>query len=151
MSTKLLIAAVAATIAVSPVHAQSWSSEQSEVWTFVSDAWAEHAENGTWYEVVDPNGYGWNSDYPVPSSRDQMRARNNVFGQEGEILYRQLDPVKISVNGDTAIAYYYANLVEKNYKGERETSVERCADTLIKRDGAWRFLGWACQTKTDSD
>ena len=145
------IAILASAALTTPAMAQEWNAEQAEVWTHVSGAWEDNVEGSTWHTVLDPNGYGWNTDYPVPASRDQMASRTSVFGAEGEILFYQLDPVKISVNGDTAIAFYFANIVENNHKGERETSVERCADTLVKRDGKWHFLGWLCETKSSSD
>lgn len=136
----------------STLAAQEWNPQQAEVWNFVSGSWAEHVDPGTWSEDLDPGGFGWNTDYPVPTSRDQMAARTRVFGPEGKVLYYQLDPVKISVSGDTAIAYYYANIVETDHAGKRQNNVERCADTLIKRGGEWRFLGWLCETKSsDSD
>lgn len=144
----LPIASIALLMGSAPLAAQEWDSSQSEVWGYVSSAWSEHADAGTWAEELDPNGYGWNTNYPVPTSRDQMAESNRVFGSEGKVLYYRLDPIKIAVSGDTAIAYYYANIVETNYKGERETNVERCADTLVKRSGQWRFLGWLCETKS---
>lgn len=151
MNFKLLAAASLATAAIAaPAAAQEWSQAQTDAWNYVSSSWQEHVDAGTWAEELDPGGYGWNTNYPVPTSRSQMAARAGVFGAEGTVLYYQLDPVKIAVNGDTAIAYYYANIVETNYKGERETSTERCADTLIKRDGQWRFLGWLCETQSAS-
>lgn len=146
----ILLAGFGLTLGAAPLQAQDWDASQTEVWTYVSSAWAKHTDPGTWSEELDPSGYGWNTDYPVPTSRDQMKARNDVFGKEGKVLYYQLDPVKIAVNGDTAIAYYYANVVETNYAGKRENNVERCADTLIKRNGKWRFLGWLCETKSSS-
>ncbi|WP_340586284.1 hypothetical protein [Erythrobacter alti] len=146
------IAAFGCASLAAPAHAQEWSAEQSEAWTFVSSAWAEHTDPGTWHEDLDPAGYGWNNQYPVPTSRDQMAARTRVFGSEGEVLYYRLDPIKITVSGDTAIAYYFANIVETDHEGERDTSVERCADTLVKRSGEWRFLGWMCEsTSAGSD
>jgi hypothetical protein len=148
---KIGIAAAAALMMTNAANAQEWSSEQSEVWDFVSSAWATHNDSGTWSEALDPAGYGWNGNYPVPSSREQMAKRNGIFGKEGNVLYYQVDPIKISVSGDTAIAYYYANIVETNHMGKRENNIERCADTLVKRDGKWLFFGWFCQTKSSSD
>lgn len=147
---RAFIAAITLGAIAAPLSAQVWNNDQSEVWTYVSQSWAKHADPGTWAEELDPNGYGWNTDYPVPTSRDQMAARNRVFGAEGKVLYYQLDPIKIAVSGDTAIAYYYANVIETNYEGKRENSTERCADTLVKRSGQWRFLGWLCETKSSS-
>ena len=144
-----IIALVGLSVMAAPLQAQEWADNQAEVWTYVSSSWEKHTDAGTWDEELDPAGYGWNTDYPVPTSRSQMAARNAVFGAEGKVLHYRLDPIKIAVNGDTAIAYYYANIVETNHEGKRQTSTERCADTLIKRDNEWRFLGWLCETKGD--
>jgi len=147
-TVKFAITAFALGAIAAPLSAQQWTDNQTEVWTYVSESWSEHVDPGTWSEELDPNGYGWNTDYPVPTSRDQMAARTRVFGAEGKVLHYQLDPIKIAVSGDTAIAFYYANVVETNYEGKRENSTERCADTLVKRGGQWRFLGWFCETKS---
>jgi hypothetical protein len=133
---------------VSQAHAQTWNAQQAEVWAFISSAWERHADADTWHEVLDPAGYGWNTDYPVPTNHATMRRRAAVFGPEGSILFQRVDPVAITVSGDTAIAYYFANLVETDHAGKRKTSTERCADTLIRRSGQWRMLGWLCETKT---
>jgi len=151
MKTLTKIVMLAAATFAAPVSAQEWNAEQAEVWTYVAGQWDANIEGSTWHTALDPNGYGWNTDYPVPTSREQMASRTAVFGEEGEILHYRLDPIKISVNGDTAIAFYYANIVENNHKGERQTSVERCADTLVKRDDKWHFLGWLCETKSSTD
>ena len=138
-------------VASAPAAAQSWSNEQTEVWEFVSDAWANHAENDTWHAVLVDDGFGWGNQWPVPTSKAEMQRRSAVFGGEGKILYYRLDPVRITVNGDTAIAYYYAGITEENHKKERENNREMCADTLVKRGGAWRFLGWNCFSESDSE
>lgn len=151
MKKCLIIAALAGTVIAQPVAAQEWDKQQTEVWTYVADAWTKHNTDGTWSEALDPNGYGWNGSYPVPTSKAQMKARNDVFRGQNKVLYYQLDPIKISVNGDAAIAFYYASLVETNHAGKRESSIERCADTLVKRQGKWHFLGWNCSTKTEDE
>ncbi len=151
MKKSLILAAIGGLAFAQPAAAQSWDAQQTEVWSYVASSWATHIEGSTWGDVLDPAGYGWNNAYPVPTSQAQMKARTRVFGKEGKILYYQIDPVKITVSGDTAIAYYYANIVENDHAGKRQTNVERCADTLIKRDGKWRFLGWNCSTKSSSD
>ena len=145
-----IIALASLAALAAPLQAQQWAGNQTEVWTYVSSSWEKHVDKGTWAEELDPAGFGWNTDYPVPTSRSEMAARNGVFGAEGKVLYYRLDPIKIAVNGDTAIAYYYANIVETNHAGKRESSTERCADTLVKRSGKWRFLGWLCETKSSS-
>jgi hypothetical protein len=128
-------------------QAQTWNAQQTEVWGFISSAWDRHADADTWHEVVDPVGFGWNTDYPVPTNHATMRRRAAVFGPEGSILFHRVDPLAITVSGDTAIAYYFANVVETDHAGKRKSSTERCADTLVRRSGQWRFLGWLCETK----
>ena len=151
MKKSIILAAIGGFLMSQPATAQEWSKEQAEVWNYVVWSWDKHVNTGTWAEVLDPNGYGWNSAYPVPVSRSQMTARNDVFGKEGKILYYQVDPIKIAVNGNTAIAYYYANIVETDHAEKRQNNIERCADTLIKRNDKWHFLGWFCETKSADD
>ncbi|MBX7541031.1 nuclear transport factor 2 family protein [Qipengyuania sphaerica] len=138
-------------LVAAPLSAQTWSKEQTEVWKFVSDAWASHADSDTWHTVLDDSGFGWGNRWPVPTSKAEMKRRADVFGKEGEVLYYRLDPLQITVSGDTAIAYYYAGITETDHKGERENSREMCADTLVKRGGQWRFLGWNCFSKSDGE
>ena len=150
MKNIAILTAALSFVVAQPAAAQAWDKEQSEVWTAVASAWDTHIEANTWSEVLDPKGYGWNGPYPVPTSKAEMKSRSDVFGAEGKILHYQLNPVKISVQGDTAIAYYHANITETNYADKRENSIERCADTLIKRNSKWHFLGWLCETKTET-
>ena len=148
--SKLAVVATAALIAT-PASAQSWSKEQAEVWAWITDAWATHSDPGTWADVLDKDGYGMNGNYPVPTSQAEMSRGAAKFGAEGKVLHHRLDPLAITVSGDTAIAYYYAGITEENFKGERENNTDRCADVLVKRGGAWRFLGWHCVTLENGD
>lgn len=152
MNSAFKIVAIAATaLAASPLTAQSWSDEQSEVWAWVVNSWDEHADQGTWANDLDEDGYGMNGNYPVPTSRSQMAAAAAKFGAEGKVLHHRLDPLAISVSGDTAVVYYYAGITEENHEGKRENSTDKCADVLVKRSGDWRFLGWHCVTLDNSD
>lgn len=148
---KLIYIAVAGGLAAAPAQAQQWDGQQTEVWNAVVGAWDAYAEGSEWAKAMDPAAYGWNTEDPVPHSREQIAARAQVFGSEGKILYKQLDPVRIAVSGDTAVAYYFANIVETDHKGERQNTTERCADTLVKRGGGWRFLGWLCHEAGSGD
>jgi hypothetical protein len=145
------VAIAGAVLVAAQANAQSWNAEQSEVWTAVSASWDAHTAAGTWSEVLDPAGYGWNTKYPVPTNRTTMAEENRVVGPENTHVWHRLDPLAIAVSGDTAIAYYFARIVENDSDGERQNSTERCADTLIKRDGNWHFLGWMCETTSDDD
>ncbi|HUG45985.1 MAG TPA: nuclear transport factor 2 family protein [Sphingomicrobium sp.] len=152
MKTRLALAAFSTILCFgSQAAAQSWSPAQSEVWQFVADSWDAHAAAQTWSEVLDPAGYGWNGSYPVPIDRTRMAQRIRAVGPENTHLYHRVDPVAITVNGDTAMAYYFAAVVEKDAQGARVNLTERCADTLIKRGGNWRYLGWHCQISSDDD
>jgi hypothetical protein len=146
----VLGAALVALVTLSTAaNSQTWNPEQAGVWNFISGAWDRHADADTWHEVMDQAGHGWNTEYPVPTNHATMRRRAAVFGREGKILFHRVDPLAITVSGDTAIAYYFANIVETDHAGKRQTTTERCADTLIRRSGQWRFLGWICESKTN--
>ena len=146
MKIRTICALIAASLAATPASAQEWSDEQSEVWAWIVSAWDEHSDPGTWAEVLDEDGYGMNGSYPVPTSQAEMARGAAKFGAEGKVLHHRLDPLAVTVSGDTAVVYYYAGITEENFKGERENNTDKCADVLIKREGDWRFLGWHCIT-----
>lgn len=151
MQKLVTLAAMAALIVSAPATAQEWTAEQEEVWTWVVNAWDKHADPGTWSNVLADNGYGMNGNYPVPTSKAEMARGAAKFGAEGKVLHTRLDPLAITVSGNTAIVYYYAGITEENFKGERENSTEKCADVLQKSGGQWRFLGWHCVTLPKND
>lgn len=129
---------------------QQWNTEQVSAWAFVTTAWQRHADAGTWYKAMAPEFYGWTTGYPVPTDRSTHKKRTDLFGPEGKILFQRLDPLAVTVSGDTAIAYYFAEIVEQDHKGTRKTSVQRCSNTLIRKQVEWYILGWMCDTKTEN-
>ncbi|MCM8558374.1 nuclear transport factor 2 family protein [Sphingomicrobium sediminis] len=143
---KLMIGAamMAASLYAYPAHAQEWSDDQADVWGAVSAYWEAHVDGNTWHEAMTDGSYGWGGQSLLPRSREQMASFSRVFGAEGEVLHYQLDPLAITVHGDTALVHYMANIIETNHKGEREANVERCSDTMVREDGEWKFLGWGC-------
>lgn len=148
----ILRLAALASLIVAPSHATvpSWSANQASAWAFVTAAWKKHADAGTWYESMDPNFYGWTTGYPVPTDRATHKRRADVFGAEGKILFHRLDPLAVAVSADTAIAFYFAEIVELDHKGVRKTSSQRCSNTLVRKRAEWQILGWMCDTKVES-
>lgn len=146
--TKLAVFAVLM-IAPSIASSQSWNAEQNSAWAFVQSAWDRHADAGTWYQSMDPGFFGWTTGYPVPTGRETFKRRADVFGAEGKLLFHRLDPLAITVTNDTAIAYYFAEIVEQDHKGLRKTSVQRCSNTLVRKRGEWNIFGWMCDTKSE--
>lgn len=133
-------------------NAQSLNDAEAEVWSFVEEAYAEHQAGGTWHEVLHEDGFGWGSaDYPMGRDRETIERYAGALGGEGEILFVEMTPVRISLAGDTAIAFYYTNVISTDHKGDRSTNATQCADTLVRTDGEWQFLGWGCRGLGDDD
>lgn len=152
MSFKVLLGAVAAGAIAMSAQAQSLNEAEAEVWSFVESAWADHSAESTWHEVVHEDGFGWGSDaYPMGRDRDTMIRFADALGGEGEILFMEMSPVKISLAGDTAIAFYYARMISTDHEGERNEITTQCADTLVRQDAEWMFLGWGCRNLGDDD
>jgi hypothetical protein len=146
---RILTALLAISAAPSLASPRPWNADQTSAWAFVTDAWQRHADPGTWYQAMDPHFFGWTTGYPVPTDRLTHRRRAEIFGAEGQILFHRLDPLAVTISGDTAVAYYFAEIVEKNHEGTRKTSVQRCSNTLVRTRGEWSILGWMCDTKTE--
>ncbi|MEQ8405149.1 MAG: hypothetical protein RKE49_08620 [Oceanicaulis sp.] len=147
---QIMAASAAAAALAGGAHAQTLDDAEAEVWSFIDSAWQDHAQANTWYELVHEDGFGWgSSDYPMGRDRATMERYSEALGGEGEILFMELSPVNIALAGDTAIAHYYSSVVATDHAGERSTDVQQCADTLVRTDGEWLFLGWGCRTVSD--
>lgn len=143
---KIIYLAAPAAIALgcSPAAAQQWDAQQTEVWTAVSDSWNRNIDNGAWHVDMVANAYGWGGNSIVPNSLGDIQRNSSIFGAEGKVLNHRLSPVRISIHGDTAVAHYFAEVTENDHEGKRESTTERCSDTLVKHEGTWKFLGWGC-------
>lgn len=146
--TKAAAAVMAATLVPAGAAAQTWSREQTEVWQYISSIWERHNQTNTWHETLDPAGYGWWTTYPVPSSRETLARRFRLDPPAGKVIFYRIDPLAITVSGDTAMAFYFAQEIEADPDEKRHNSTSRCTDTLIRRSGQWRVLGWFCDKKS---
>ena len=148
----LTTALLAAAGLCASAQAQSLNEDEAEVWGFIESAWAEHSQASSWHEVLHEDGFGWGSDaYPMGRDRATMARYAEQFGGEEEILFMELSPVRIARHGDTAIAFYYAHVISNDHAGERTDFTEQCADTVVRGEDGWMFLGWGCRTLGDDD
>lgn len=130
-----------------PALAQ-WSDAQQEIWSFVEQSWVDDAgKTGEW-----PKGYAveaytsWGEDEALPQNLEEADAGVRFRDESGSTRFYQVKPATIAVDGDTAVVNHYATVVAEDSGGEREREVTAITETLIKRDGEWRYLassGWS--------
>lgn len=139
---KFIFAIVLAIVVANPAVAD-WSEEQTAVWSVVEQSWVDDAEEtGEWPTAYVAEGYSsWGETDALPSNLAQADASVRFGDESSTTRFYQVKPVTISINGDTAVVNYYSTVVSENSEGKREREVSAITETLVRRDGAWLFLG----------
>ena len=52
----------------------------------------------------------------------------------------EVTPAAIVVAMDTAVVHYHATTVTEDHKGEREQSIGRISEILVRDGGSWTWL-----------
>ncbi|HET6603579.1 MAG TPA: nuclear transport factor 2 family protein [Xanthomonadaceae bacterium] len=131
---------------LAPVHAQSWSPEQTAVWKAVAATWEKDLQkDGSWIEDDTHDAVSaWGMDYPAPRGKSSISRWNKHQQSVGSMVMYDLAPHAIAVVGDTALAHYHYSVASKNAEGKNDTTHGRCSDTMVRQGGRWVFLGWSC-------
>lgn len=137
--------AIAATIFLSGsalAQFPSWDAEQTAVWEFVEQSWVDDAaENGRWPgEYVHAEVVSWGDTQAAPRGFDQIEAWNRFEDEGSNTLYYEITPAAIVVEDDTSIVHYHLMVVTEDHAGERDTTVSRLIEVLIRQDGEWKYI-----------
>ncbi|MEM6302561.1 MAG: nuclear transport factor 2 family protein [Pseudomonadota bacterium] len=126
---------------VQPVFAQ-WSDRQDEIWSVIQATWAEEAgESGKWPTKFATSDYqSWGQDEALPQTLGTVDRTLKYWNQHSKLKHHRLKPASITVNKDTAVVNYYATEYRETTEGSRSRSVTAITETLVFRDGRWRFL-----------
>jgi hypothetical protein len=139
-------ALIVAVLIVSPANAQTWNAEQREILEVLEATWDSIRTNGNWIEeLVHENAVYWDWDTHAPRNRTQLAEWENFNNADGSrIRVVTVNPVAIVVEGDTAVAHYYATLGTVDIAGNQSNSDRRCSDILIRDGREWKFFTWVC-------
>jgi Domain of unknown function (DUF4440) len=115
---------------------QELSAEQKEVWK-VEEMLYEFNKQGDLWKYLDlyhNDGVVWATRVPHPINKPRMET---IMMNYINIKSYKLEPVIIKVTGNSALAYFRFNYVDKN----NATHSGRMVHFLIKQDGKWRIFG----------
>ncbi len=146
-------AIIALTCIAKPVHAQSWSAEQLEVWTFIQSQWdATMKKDMTWPDrMLHDRFLGWDNDVPAPRNKASTQKWSRYDMENSTTLVQELSPLGIVVVGNTAVAHYAYSVAAEDREGERSTTHGRYTDILLKDGNTWRFIAWHGGATSDED
>lgn len=134
--------------------AQSWSSDQTEVWDVIKSEWEAGKAKDTERldKILLEKFLGWGHPNPTPRDKESWKMWDRYDSQNSTTLIYELYPLGIVVVGNTAVAHYYYSMATEDREGKRETVNGSYTDILIKEGGRWQFLAWrGGQTQTDDD
>lgn len=128
-----------------PASAQTWSTEQQEIWKFEEQQWQMAKDKDpTWIEkMVHPSLSYWDSDQPSPQNKASLTRWNRYNNTNATVLEQELFPLSITITGNIAVVHYRYTTARENTKKERETVHGRYTDILVKEGGRWMFISWA--------
>jgi hypothetical protein len=127
------------------VHAQTWTSEQQDLWKLEDMQWKmSAAKDLTWIpKMVHASMSGWDNDSPAPLNLASMTKWSRFNSGEGSTLQWEIYPVAATITGNVAVMQYTYRSVTENYKKERKASNGRWTDVLVKDGSGWKFITWA--------
>jgi ketosteroid isomerase-like protein len=125
------------------LNAQQWSAEQKEVWKTVetyNDLAVKRDIEG-FLSYFDDSYRGWEYDNDVPDGKEAVKKYIASWPPNSKILYINLTPAAIWVNGNFAYAHYYYSELSEDKDGKRQFEKGRWTDILMKKDGKWVMVG----------
>lgn len=144
MKIRFSLAAIVACLCSVSANAQqpSWNDAQMEVWKLIEQSWVDDvAENGKWpADYVHEYYTSWGDGDAAPSDKDSAIAWSRFGDENNDTLMYEVSPEAITVVGGTAVAHYNVTTVTENSKGERNRSVGRITEVLIRVGGSWKWL-----------
>ena len=125
-------------------RAQSWSSEQKEVWTTIQNQWdASMKKDASWVDTFLQDSFqGWTMENPAPRDKAATAKWYRHTSKNSTTHVQELFPLKIVVEGNTAVAHYLWSSASEDDKGKKETTHGRYTDILVKSGGSWKFIAW---------
>ena len=136
---------LAVAVFASAASAQSWSSEQQEVWRVENQQWQMAKDKDTsWIDkLVHPNISYWDNDQVAPQNKASLTRWNRYGNTNSTVLEQELFPISMTITGNVAVAQYRYTTARENLKKERETISGRYTDGFMKDGGQWKFIAWA--------
>lgn len=127
---------------VTSAFAQEWTKDQLELWTSIEATWAKWKSGDTEGSLAAfHEGYlGWSNEYPMPADKAKVTKMWNMMKDDYEVMFLDLEPVRIVVVGDAAVAHYYFNFYAK-FMGEEKSVKGKNSEFYIKEGGKWLLLG----------
>jgi ketosteroid isomerase-like protein len=140
-----LLFPLALAVFASAASAQTWSTEQQEVWRLEDQQWKMAADKDlSWIDkMVHPNLSYWDTDQVAPQGKASLTRWNRYTNTNLTTLEQEIFPISMTITGNIAVAQYRYTVARENYKKERETVSGRYTDILMKDGGQWKFIAWA--------
>jgi len=146
MKTKTLLLCLLLGIVTSVAYAQEWTKTQKEVWQVVEDGWMK-------WTSFDVDGYmailhekyqGWSNDSPLPITKDMVKKSFSDWMSNSQFGYYQINPARITVTENAAVADYYFYFKMTYTAGEAKELQEwygQNVEFYVKEGGKWLLLG----------
>lgn len=127
---------------ISSAMAQEWTKDQLELWKSIEASWAKWQGGDVEGSMaMFHEGYlGWSNEYPMPADKAKISKMWNMMKDNYKVMFLDLEPVRIVVVGDAAVAHYYFSFYA-SFMGKEESVKGKNSEFYIKEGGKWLLLG----------
>jgi ketosteroid isomerase-like protein len=136
---RALIVATAAILVGTPVSAQQWSAQQSEVWEAVQRLWddysSERLEDA--FRAHHPQFVFWNSANSVPGTKEMADNLDTFWFKSSDFHETHATPLTIQVFDDFAIVNAYVRGFISEFGGAPKWATWRWHSGWKKEEGEW--------------
>lgn len=137
-----------ALLVATPAFAQQWTAEQQEVIDANEGCWEAWAteDMSAMRAACDeqPEAAFWVTNTAAPRAWRDERQEDylvGVYWPRTDVIYYEVEPLKVSVIGDVGLIYNWAMYVEEDTNGERRTNRERRLDVYKRIGDGWSWIG----------
>lgn len=149
---KMIVFVLCTFLFVTSALAQEWTKDQLELWSRIEATW-EKWESGDFDGTLAffHEGYiGWNSEYPMPSDKAKIAKTWGMMKDDFQVMFVDLEPVRIVVVGNAAVAHYYFSFYA-SFMGKEESIKGKNSEFYVKEGGKWMLLGDHTTTMEEDD
>jgi ketosteroid isomerase-like protein len=142
---KIFFTGILISLALTYASAQiQWTPEQNAVWkteTTVADLVVKGDLQSAW-QYLDDSWVAWPVNSPVPVPKANINKWQSFLQSQGNnVIFFDLIPVVIWVNGNFAYVYYHQRVVWQEKDGKKVRSNSRWMDALVKKNDKWIIVG----------
>ena len=131
---------------VTPIFAQEWSKEQTELWKVLQERYTKW-QNGDFdgfTALVHDQYQGWSNNDPLPLGKEMLVSRFKDLIKSMKLESNMMNPARIVITKNAAVVDFYFALTFVSTAKDKQNKMElngKNVEFFVKENGKWLLLG----------